>query len=574
MQEEIASVKKKLKGLWSDGRSYQKRLLLSGLAMLAFCFTFLFYGPLEMVAFSADSLVFSWVDVVWILALAALVVCVVGALLLALVKGKIFNYILSVLFSVTVAGYLQAALMNGKLGALTGDAVAWDVMTKPMVENLCVWVLILLVVLFVMYLHRELWKKVISLVAALLVVMQMVPAVGIFAGAYGYPEQNEGNFFSRDGMYEFSREDNIFVFVLDRLDYSYIEKALKEDPKMLDGLDGFTGYTNAISAYARTRPALAYMLTGYTDTAYKVPAKEYYEQAWESGDSNVLEEMKAQDYSVTLYTKLNYLFSDAQAASVYADNVGYERGEAQAVTLLLKLWQLSAYRYAPTIAKPFFWADTNYYNNGIYIQNAYEFNDAKYAVGLANAEANQTQSSFKFYHFYGPHAPYTLKADGTAVSEGNTTVTEQTRGSFANLTRIFDQMKELGIYEDATIIITGDHGDPISDRKVIQRETRIGLFYKPSGSAGTPFVTSHAPVSTGNIPATLVKALGVDHSAYGLALDEVAEDADVVRYTYKSVIGENTGREVGLYTYTVTGDASDFNNWEIIDYIDIDNSFY
>ena len=160
------------------------------------------------------------------------------------------------------------------------------------------------------------------------------------------------------------------------------------------------------------------------------------------------------------------------------------------------------------------------------------------------------------------------------MAEGNTTVTDQTRGSFANLKRIFNRMKELGIYEDATIIITGDHGNPISDRKPIQVATRIGLFYKPSGSAGTPFATSAAPVSTDNIPATIMKALGADYSAYGAALDEVAEDADITRYTYKSVIGEKTGREVGLYTYTVTGDAADFDNWKIIDHIDIDNSFY
>ena len=64
------------------------------------------------------------------------------------------------------------------------------------------------------------------------------------------------------------------------------------------------------------------------------------------------------------------------------------------------------------------------------------------------------------------------------------------------------------------------------------------------------------------------------YEAEKLANLAVAEDAQVVRYTYKSVIGENTGREVGLYTYTVTGDAADFDNWEIIDYIDIENSFY
>lgn len=571
--EEVWSMKKKWKALWADNRSYQKRLLLSGAAMLTFCFTFLFFGPLEMVAFSADSLVFSWTDVVGVLGVAAVAAWVAGALLLALLRGKIFNYTLSVLFAVNVAGWLQAGLLNGNLGTLTGDPVPWAGMTGAMAGNLCLWVFVLLAVLFVMYLHREFWKKLVCFVSAVLVVMQMVPAVGIFAGAYGTAANKADNFFSQQGMYSFSENDNIFVFVLDRLDYSYIQKALKQEPDMLDFLDGFTGYTNAISAFARTRPALVHLLTGYEDTANRVPTKEFYQQAWETGDRNVLQELREQDYSIRLYTKLNYLFSSPETAATYVDNLGHDKGDLQGLDVLKKLWQLSAYRYAPTVAKPFFWADTNYYNGGAYNRNTYEYNDVRYAQGLAKGEATETQGSFKLFHFFGPHAPYTMNADGS-LAQGETTVTDQTRGSFANLERIFNRMKELGIYEDATIIITGDHGDPISDRKPIQRETRIGLFYKPSGSAGTPYVTTHAPVSTENIPATLVKALGADHSSYGLALDEVAEDADIVRYTYKSVIGENTGREVGLYTYTVTGDASDFDNWEIVDYVDVDYSFY
>lgn len=569
-------MKKKLKGLWADSRSYQKRLLLSGAAMLAACFTFLFYGPLEMVTFSADSLEYSRLDVTGMLALSAGIVFAVGTLLLALLKGKIFNYATSTVFAMTVAGYLQAALMNGDLGTLTGDGVAWTDMAGSMVLNFGVWALILLGVLFVMYLSREFWKKLICLASALLVVMQLIPATGILFGLYDQPSRTEAVSLTQEDMYAFSQKDNIFVFVLDRLDYSYIEKALKVEPDMLDALDGFTGYTNAISAFARTRPALVQLLTGYEETAYKVPAKEFYQSAWKVNPNNILQEMNAQDYAVTMYTKLNYLFSDPQYAAEYVENLGQGRGELNHGTVLKKLWNLAAYRYAPTAMKPFFWADTNYYNAGAYDGGyaPYEFNDARYAQGLANAEATQEKSCFKFYHFFGPHAPYTLNADGTAVAEGNTTVTDQTRGSFANLKRIFNRMKELGIYEDATIIITGDHGNPISDRKPIQVATRIGLLYKPSGSAGTPFATSAAPVSTDNIPATIMKALGADYSAYGAALDEVAEDADITRYTYKSVIGEKTGREVGLYTYTVTGDAADFDNWKIIDHIDIDNSFY
>lgn len=572
MEKGLSEMQKKLKGLWADSRSYKKRLLLSGSAMLAACFMFLFCGPVELVAASAGSLVFSWRDVAGLLALTGLLVWVAGALLIALLRGKIFNYAVSVAFALTVAGFLQAAFMNGGLGTLTGDGIDWTARKGEMVGNLLIWVSVLLVTLFVMYLNREWWKKTVIFGSLLLIAMHLVPVVSVL---FSKPDDSQinGYYLSEAGMYEFSKEDNVFVFVLDRLDYSYIEKALQENPEMLQAFDGFTGYTNAVSAYARTRPALAHLLTGYTETAYQVPAKDYYQDIWTDNATNILEDLKAQDYSVSLYTKMNYLFSDASYAQQHVENVGQGRGKLVIGTVLKRVLNLSAYRYAPLALKPYFWADTNYYNNGIYTDTAYEFNDSVYAEGFAESTAEKSANGFKLYHFYGPHAPYTMNADGT--SDGReTNVTAQTLGSFVNLQKIFDQMKELGIYEDATIIITADHGNPISDRKPIQQATLIGLFYKPSGSAGTPFITSDAPVSTQNIPATLAKAIGVDYSAYGTPLDEVAEDAQIVRYTYKSIIGDQGGKEIGLYTYEITGDARDFSNWKIVDQIDIDHSFY
>ena len=164
-----------------------------------------------------------------------------------------------------------------------------------------------------------------------------------------------------------------------------------------------------------------------------------------------------------------------------------------------------------------------------------------------------------------------MKADGTA-SGTETTVTEQTIGSFTNLIGIFSRMKELGIYDDATIIITGDHGAAMNDYKPLIKATRIGLFYKPSGASGTPLQYSKAPVSVKNIPATLAKAIGAEYSSFGTPLDEVSEDADITRIYYKSVCDENYV-ETQVCVYEVTGDAADFENWVLVDTVAIPYSY-
>ena len=164
-----------------------------------------------------------------------------------------------------------------------------------------------------------------------------------------------------------------------------------------------------------------------------------------------------------------------------------------------------------------------------------------------------------------------MNADGTAGTEP-TTVTDQLKGSFVNLRKLFDRMKELGIYDDATIIITGDHGAAVSDTKPLQKATRVGLFYKPAGASGQ-LKNSSAPVTTEQVAATVIKATGADHSAYGKALDEVAEDAVITRVYYKTVCDTETYRETQLCIYHVTGDAANFANWELVQTVDIPYSY-
>jgi hypothetical protein len=574
---------KKLSKLWADSRSYPRRLLLSGAVMLAFSFTFLFYGPLDLVAFNGSSLPYTYHDVIWLLVGLFLGLWVLSAPLIALLRGRIFNYTLCVLSSLVAGGYLQALLFNGNLGLLTGDSISWTLHRADALLGLGVWAIVLVFFLFISYMHRRFFEKLILFVSCLLVVMQLTPTVAILCGAYDQakPDHISGYHLSTEGYTDFSSDKNVFVFVLDRLDYKYIEQALALDPHFLDGLDGFTCYDNAISGYARTKPALIHMLTGSEEKTFRVSAEQYYKEAWTDG-SNLLEALQQQNFTIEMYSNVRNLFSDPQFASRYVANFSNGTDGMNYDVVAKKLLELSAFRYAPTALKPFYFADTNYYHEGVYRPDTnpiYEFDDFTHYRQLQKATATKDTPSFKFYHFYGTHAAiskdqpaYTMKADGTINPEG-TNVQEQAIGSFVNLIRIFDRMKELGIYKNATIIITGDHGSAISDTKPLQAATRIGLFYKPAGSAGTPLKHSSAPVSVTNIPATLVKAAGGDYTAFGAPLDEVAENADIIRYYYITVCAPEPYRETLLYIYAVTGDASDIQNWVHVETVEIPYSY-
>lgn len=540
--------------------------------MLAACFMFIFFGPLELIAFSGDSFIYSYRDVLWVLLCGFLIIWAVGTLLISLLRGKIFNYVVCSVFSFAVCGYIQGNFMNGSLGTLTGDAITWNIMKSELWLGILVWLGLLLVFYLLMYLSRKYWTNVVTYVSLLLVVMQIVPLVMILCGAYDTSGSGLGNNrLTTEGMYEYSESENVFVFVLDRMDFNYIEDAIKEEPEFFDKLDGFIGYDNAISAFARTKPALNQLLTGSEKTAYKVPTDDFYRESWFEDGKNILGDISAQGYTMEFYTDAGSLFSDARFMKKHARNASSGYGDVAPMTAFGKLMHLSAFRYAPIFVKPFYWQDTNYYNQGVLKPDAtvtYTFDDFANTRGVNRATADRREKAFKFYHFNGPHAPYTIDKNGNP-SEKETSASHQLMGCMSYLYSAFDRMKELGIYEDATIIITADHGEHQGDTRPVLAETRIGLFYKPSGSAGEKLRWSSAQVCTDNLPATIIKSVGGDYSAYGRPLDEIGEDEDITRVYYKSVTESGSSNEIGLYTYHVIGDASDFKNWTQVDYCDI-----
>lgn len=570
-------IDEKLGALWKDKRSYSKRLTYAGAVMLALLYPFLFFGPLETVAFSSASLSFQYSDIFWPLLGIMLATWLITSPLVALLRGKVYNLVMTLAFSLALCFYLQGLLLNGSLGTLTGDGVNWPALGEDMLANLLLWLVVFVAVSFVLYLHRRTWRQMVVWASVALVAVQLVPTVAIAAGAYrsGAYADITGYSLTEKGLYDLSEKKNAFVFVLDRLDYDYVQAVLDEDPHFFDSLSGFTQYTNAISSSARTKPALSQILTLGADLAYSVDTKEYFDTIWQKDGTDLLGDLSGAGYRIGLYTSLQNLFSNAQDLQGVA-NAGNGQGQLLWDQLLPKLYNLSAYRYLPLAMKPFYWAATSTYNEGVRALDdapVYAMDDVKVLGGFDNAAVTlKDESTFKFIHLMGPHAPYTLNADGTRSQEPTSAVT-QTKGCFALLFEVFSQMKALGIYDDATIIITADHGSAVNDTKPLLKATRIGLFYKPAGATGALKLSS-APVSTANVAATLIASAGLDKPAYGLPLEQVTAENTPVRYYYKSISDPGGGNETGGCRYRVVGDAADFANWILEEEIPVVGKFY
>ena len=163
-----------------------------------------------------------------------------------------------------------------------------------------------------------------------------------------------------------------------------------------------------------------------------------------------------------------------------------------------------------------------------------------------------------------------MNAQAQYVENGVSAV-EQTKGCFFILNEYFRQMKELGIYKESTIIITGDHAEH-QMHKLLDNARSVGLFVKPSGAEGTPLQTSFAPVSTDNLGATCVRAAGEGMNRWGKTYFEVGESESAVRYFHHRY---TDGKGIH-YTavFRIIGDASDWNNWELIEQVVQDEKYW
>lgn len=566
----------KTERIWKDNRRYRTRLLISSIVIFSMCFTFIFFGPIELTAFGQESLRFSVSDIIWIMASVAILIFVGLSLVVSLLKGRVFNYVITGFFSFTVCGYIQGNFLNGPLGALTGDEIAWHTQKGGMLINLFVWFVIFIIPYIVLYFHKKGWKNMICFISSALVVMQAVALLTVFINTPSQEDKiKDDNYLTTNEMFQYSKKDNTLVFLLDRLDYDYIEDVLEDDPNFFNELDGFTSYTNAISEHARTRPAANYMLTNCDDLLFKIPAQKYFEDSWSYNNKNILKDINDAGYKTNIYTEIKDMFGSGKTVENYVSNMTHNDSKIDIPGVTAELISLSTYRYAPTSMKPFFWTYTDYVNNNAYVKNVenerYKIDETKYMEGIGEFNISNNDKYFKFYHFNGSHAPYTLDANGKRSLQP-TNVVEQTKGSFKILFSAFHKMKELDIYKDASILIVADHGTAVSDNEKLKKAIKIGLFYKPRGVEKIALQNSKAPVSLKNIPAMILKGSDIDYAKYGTPLDEVNEDSSIERTFYKTVVED--GNEENLYTYKITGDAGDFKNWQEIDKSVIEHPYY
>ena len=190
---------------------------------------------------------------------------------------------------------------------------------------------------------------------------------------------------------------------------------------------------------------------------------------------------------------------------------------------------------------------------------------------------NDSEKDYTFIYMHGCHSPHILDENGD-ISD-NATVTTQVIGSFKTVKMYLQHLKDIGAYDNSTIIISGDHGIPNRNETVPLFDDRdsgvtTAMMIKPRNAERKPLKKSSAEVSVNDILPTIVKDAGIKTDKdYGKSVFDISENEHRTRTFYQSVYNFDNNKLV-LNKYEINGKARDAESWKLLESVETKYTWY
>lgn len=530
------------------------------------CFMVCLWGSMEVFTGNASNFRFTYFEAFLPLLGVTLLSALALTSLTALLKKRAFNITVALLLGLAVMAYIQNMFLNLDLGLLDGEEVDWSLYRAHGLRNLLIWIGGLAVFILLALLLKKRVRKPVRALSAVLLAVQVL-SFGVVSVQHlasdAHSARDTTYVLTGNQQYDVSAEGNVILFLLDYYSNDYIDAAVKQYPDMLEPLRDFTYYDNYDPTYIGTFPSVVHMLTG-NDFDNTVPIDTWFQQSWEGETAQYFyKTLTDHDYTFHFFDSNNDYFG-IQYAEPYVENlrkltrsdytVRYDR-------LVGVMLRLSAYRYAPHVLKQYLKPDTFSFYQAVPLdggeveacQNRNAFYNKLVKKGLQPVRGDGKYFVIEFLK--GTHPPYHLDADGQL--KANATLEETAAGYMKIVSEYLRQLKMLGLYDDATIIITSDHGDKENSMQVM-------YFIKEAGVTREEMAVSSAPVSHNELLGTILRNIGVTDSPlptiYDFADGDVRERTVMRNYIdpkYPFVPKYHStaqGTHTVMYAYTYTGD--------------------
>lgn len=540
---------------------YSEKFKRIGLIMLLPMISYGVLGPLEIYFGNQHEFAFQYTDFIGMFAVLCIVTWLSASTVIAAMPEKVGNVIGGLALGIGAASYIQNMFMNVKLSEVDGSPMRWEELGSFPAINLVVWIVIIAAVLCVLFKSGggKSWDSISFALASFLSVIQLVAVAYMFITAPPAEKKEASLCISGVEQFTVSPNDNIIVFVLDSTGNTAWENALELFPDASDVLRDFVFYNNADCHYSSTFPSMVHFLTG-EDFEFSGKSQDWLAKAWNSERSiSFWNELEQGNYTCYLFSNDN--FGDNANLVDKFDNIYLIEMEVNKLSLARLLTEMSVYKHAPYILKPYFETLTQEFNNIIGYTDKVTVSGVNgwFYQKLVKKKLSvnyEMENAFILHHLVGMHKPYVTNADGYLVEES--TAEENMKSLFVILDEYFQQLRNLGLYDDATIIVTADHGSwNEGDRQPI-------FLIKRSNETHNELQINTAPISLDDFQATILDILGKDYSQYGSSIYDWSEGSYRERTVYMNVNDSDypdvTGASFNVYYgYHYSTDKEELN---------------
>lgn len=448
-----------------------------------------------------------------------------------------------VLFATLVLlAWVQGTLLVWNYGLFNGSRIDWSVGQWRGWVDAALWVAALLAA----DAYRERVGHILVRAAVVLCLAQAAITATSLLSAGGQPAPPARGEDVQAALADFSPESNVLHLVADGFQTDIFADLLAESgPEPLAGrLDGFVFYRDNLGAFPFTHLAVPALMGGRL-YGNDEPLPAFVGRAL--GRDSIFGAARRAGYEVEIGVPaggLAPIYQAARDARVLAIPAGLNRSAWRTEgdeSLLLA--DLALFRLAPHFAKRLVYNDQKWFLQMFYRQvlpnRRFLEHNALLRAMAAGLTTDRKQPTYKVLHLMLSHQPWVARPDcthaGVVLPDRRAHVRDQARCSLRSMLELLDAMRREGIYDSATIVISGDHGsfvpplalggdkavlDPVS---VWVGHARPLLLVKPPGGQG-PLRVSDAPTWIIDTPATIADAAGIAGTFPGVAAARLPVD--------------------------------------------------
>lgn len=425
------------------------------LVVLSITATLFILGPTSVFFDNYYGLMFSFSDLMLEMAFPFIITTVILLLLVVIVPNKLSNTLLSLLLMVGVAFWLQGLFLTFGYGILDGSTDLSKLKLQGFISTIT-WIICILIGVLLSKKLIKLVKPVIFIIIISqlsLIIPSIINAIDVKNNMATKEDSDENkevyltveDMKNHRDMFNFSKDKNIIYIILDTFDYEIFEKLLNED-KIKKAFKDFTIYSNYSSVVPNTPPSVMPQFTGKVYDNSK-PYSQMKKESFTSGYS-VPEVLKDNGWSNKVYTKnaYNYYYHTPKLYDS-AYKVPNTNSSDFNLSEVNEIVYASYFKYMPHFLKG------NYLVNKSLVEWDFWFLDFVRNKQFKNQSEKPVFFTVQLYAF---HSPYIVDKDLNVVESSN--VNEQGYASLMIVNEFLDKLKEIGVYDNSLIIITGDHG--------------------------------------------------------------------------------------------------------------------